>query len=346
MTDETIKLQMNIVSTWLYCSPPHDRVMHRQVGKKSDSKSYQNIYWRCVFCLFESSARLNKNVQNILFVNTYPPKSLDGIQTQDLINSFNIRIVQFENLTRPPLNYYGSWNTQFIVLDVIEWLSKNTNADDIVLILDSDCFFNRPLDEIFVESVRKHKALLYSIDYPINHKINGHSRTDLLNLSKKYNDNLQIEEFVYSGGEFICCKADELELIHSLSREVFGESLKRHTAGQEKFNEEAQLLSYVYHVIGYKTHTANKFIKRIWTDRTDYSNVDGSELNLLIWHLPVEKIYGFKKIYRSLKKEKNKFRPSIDNFPVVFGIEENISRKCRQMCRSIVRRLYRSIFPK
>jgi len=44
---------------------------------------------------------------------------------------------------------------------------------------------------------------------------------------------------------------------------------------------------------------ANGIIKRIWT-ADNYSNVDGCENKLDIWHLPAEKISGFPRLYRKL----------------------------------------------
>src|SRR6266545_2621668 len=133
----------------MYSTPPGDKVMHYQVGADSDLQATQNVYWRCLFCLFESSQRLNGDIRHILFVNKPPPAEIDGIDTARLIRSFNIELVTLKHFTRPPKDYFAAWNTQFIVLDVLDWLAGNVAKEDVVIVLDSDCIFNRPIGNEF-----------------------------------------------------------------------------------------------------------------------------------------------------------------------------------------------------
>lgn len=311
---------MKIISTWMYSTPPGDKVLHNQVGRDSDLQETQNYYWRCLFCLFESSHRLNDDVRHILFVNKPPPESIDGIPTARLIQDFRIEIVTLENFTRPPKDSFAAWNTQFIVLDVIDWLAAHAADDDAVLILDGDCVFNKPIGPEFLADLNREGALLYSLDYPPDHSINGLSRRELAVVSRDYDPAIRFDEFVYNGGEFICAMGRELAGIGKLARQAFQASLDRAARGLPKFCEEAHLLSHVYHQLGYRSHTGNGYIKRIWTNRGVHSNVDGGESGLAIWHLPAEKKRGFVDQFKSLREIDGKYRISRSDSATVLGI--------------------------
>ena len=306
----------------MYTTPENDKVLHAQTGCDSDAQKTQNLYWRCVFCLFESSHRLNHNVRHLLFVNEAPPERIDGVHIPSLVERYEIEIVRLDQFTRPPADYYGAWNTQFIVLDVIDWLASHLEGNEAVLCLDSDCVFNKPLNAQFLQKLAEKKALLYSLDYASDHKINGLDRNDLMRLSREYDPVNELEEFVYSGGEFFCVMADQLAHIGRLARQAYDQSLQRHDGGLDKFHEEAHLLSYVYHCMGYETHTANSSIKRIWTERKVFSNVDGREDDLMIWHLPAEKKRGFVKMFRRLFLNDGQASPSAEELKSILGITE------------------------
>ncbi|HIK58126.1 MAG: hypothetical protein ABGZ19_10045 [Verrucomicrobiales bacterium] len=334
---------MNIIVTWMYSSPKSESILHSQMGKRSGTQKNQNYYWRCVFLLFESSSRLNPASRHVLFINKKPPNKIDGIDINRLIQQYNIELVEFPKITKSPPDYYGAWNTQFIVLDVLDWLTENVKASDNIFVLDSDIIFNKPINDDLLIDLRTHKALLYSIDYAINHNINGLTRLELLELSKEMDSGFSEREFVYSGGEYICCLGSEISKIACLGREVFLVCLERHQAGRAKFNEEAHLLSYVYHSLGYPTHKANKFIKRIWTNRAIFSNIDGSEHDLIFWHLPAEKRTGFVKVFRSFREKEGEYNLTINNFGQAYRIEETFLSRIVRCVELIARYIYRNL---
>ncbi len=332
---------MNTIVTWMYCSPPGENILHAQVGKFSSSMRVQNYYWRCVFVLFESSNRLNDGARHLLFVNQRPPVEIDGIKTSDLISHFNIEVIEFPTITKSPENYYGSWNTQFIVIDVLDWLSRNVLDDDVILILDSDIVFNKSLDNLFYEELKCHKALLYSIDYSKSHVINGLTKSDLLEIAKDIDPDFSEIEFTYSGGELICCLGSQVEKIAKIARKTYEICIQRYFEEKIKFNEEAHLLSYVYAKMGYSTHTANMFLKRIWTDRSVHSNVDGREKDLVLWHLPAEKKTGFVKMFRSLKLIDGVYAAPAVRAATIYRLEENFVSKLERLTKTFIRWILR-----
>jgi hypothetical protein len=324
----------------MYSSPKGESILHAQVGSASGMLKVQNYYWRCVFLLFESSARLNPDARHILFINKSPQKVIDGVDTSKLVQQYNIELVEFTTITKSPSDYYEGWNTQFMVLDVLDWLKDNVRDDDNVFILDSDIIFNKPINNDLLRALETHKALLYSIDYDDKHRINGLTRRELLEVAKDMNADFPANEFIYSGGEFVCCRGGEISKIAGAGRENYSASLERHKRGLKKFNEEAHLLSYIYHVLGYQTHTANRFIKRIWTDRSIFSTIDGSESDLVFWHLPAEKKKGFVNVFRSYRRINGEYKLTVNNFGQAYRIEETLSSMIPRLIKQAVRPAY------
>jgi hypothetical protein len=76
-----------------------------------------------------------------------------------------------------------------------------------------------------------------------------------------------------------------------MSCDVFETSLQRFEQGLAHIHEEAHMLSYLFHFLGYPPGTANGCIKRIWTG-TSFNNGEASDWGLAIWHLPSEKRNG------------------------------------------------------
>jgi hypothetical protein len=293
-----------IVATWMYSAPDGDESMHHQVGKAIGTQKTRNYYWRCVFVLFASAALHLPSSRRILIVNRMPPESIDGIAIAPLLDRFQIEIRVLDEVTRPGKDYHSSWNTQFIVIDALQILSEIATGDEPVLLLDSDCVFVRPLSEEITQRIKRWGVLRYTLHDDDDVKENGLSNRDLGRLAAEYTPPLTTERIRYAGGEIFCGRADMLPQVLHLSRAAFARSIERHSAGLPKFNEEAHLLSYVYEVLNAPDHTANDFIKRIWTDRGVHSNIDGTEDKLTIWHLPAEKKAGILRMFTEIGRGK------------------------------------------
>ena len=225
---------MNVIVTWMYSSPEGENIFHAQVGSNSGTQRIQNYYWRCALLLFESSNRLNPEARHILFINKRPPSKIDGVDINRLIQQYNIELIEFPTITKTPSDYYKGWNTQFMVLDILDWLKENVADDDAIFILDSDIIFNKPLNEDLLSELKTHKALLYSIPYGDKHNINGLTRLDLMEIANDMNPDCPVNEFIYSGGEYVCCLGNEISKIADTGRETYVTSLERHSMGQEE----------------------------------------------------------------------------------------------------------------
>lgn len=300
-------------------------MLHAQTGADSDQLETQLVYWRCIFCLFESSARMNSQARHVLLINQPPPGQIDGVPTKRLLEKYRIELMELPSITRPPKDYHSAWNTQFITLDAIDLLVELARPDEAVLLLDGDCWFNGSLGEDFESAIDRHGALLYTIDYPPDYPINGLTRAQLLALAREYDPDTPMEEFLYHGGEFICGLGSELRRIASKARIAYQQSLDRHRAGRAKFNEEAHLLSFVYQHLGFAPYTGNRFIKRLWTNRLHSFNVEPGDLSLPIWHLPAEKNNGFVKVFRRLHSENDYSLAGVRGLDYLFRVRASLA---------------------
>ena len=104
----------------------------------------------------------------------------------------------------------------------------------------------------------------------------------------------------YHLGEFFLASVININKIFDDFLELWPELIRRYQLGLPKFNEEAQTLSYLYEQNGFKASRKTNFMKRIWTNPVFYRNVEDSDGDVIIWHLPSEKTYGLARLYEIL----------------------------------------------
>ncbi|QDU34207.1 hypothetical protein KS4_22720 [Poriferisphaera corsica] len=333
---------MNVVVTWMYCSPPKEKINHAQMGADSDLAETQNYYWRCIFLMFESSWRLNGgDTRHILLVNKRPPDEIDGVDTRQLIEQYGVEVIDIPNITKAPEDYHTAWNIQFTLIDIMKWIGENTAAEDHVYLLDSDVVFNLPLNDEMAEVIDKKKAMIYTIDYELDHVVNGNTRRDLLAISKEMSGGYDRDEFRYAGGEIIGGLGKEYTRMAELSRKYYEECLERYANKQSKFLTEEHLFSYVYDLLGYEPYTANKFLKRIWTDRSLYTTITGDEHGLVFWHLPAEKKKGFYKLFQQYRlKDDGSYVLDTDQHGRFYGIDATLGTHLMVWPKRVARKMY------
>ena len=289
-----------LIATWMYSPPATDQSLHHQVGSNIGTQKVRNYYWRSTVVLLASAALHHPDSQRILLVNEMPPSEIDGFEIAPLLARLGVQVRELSHITRPPEGYHGAWSTQFIVLDALNDLASIATDRQPVLLLDSDCVFIRPIPASILERIASAGILRYDLGHADDSKENGLSNHDLALLAAEYDPPIKKDVIRYAGGELFCGRADLLNQVVTIGRSAYYESLRRNAKGLLKFNEEAHLLSYVYEVLGSPDASANDLIKRIWTDRGVYSNVDGSESGLTIWHLPAEKKSGIIRAFRAI----------------------------------------------
>ena len=237
---------------------------------------------------FCNRKKTNPGYRFVLFTNTSLAPSKRTSSLINFIQSLGVEII-FTDLTyKTPDGFYGAWRNQFYVIDILE-RAENLDMGDLLL-LDSDCIFVKPVDELFAK-ISTHGALAYDLDYPDTHDINGLTRIQLQSVFQELGVTSKENLARYAGGEFIGISAEFRHRMLTTIREGWKHNLERFSLGLRKLNEEAHLLSYAYTVHNIPYASANPFIRRIWTSRI-YRNASKSDLDLMIWHVPAETKVG------------------------------------------------------
>jgi hypothetical protein len=307
---------MDIISTWIYLDSPEESSEYPQVGKGSHLPEFQKVYWRCVAVFFALSTQSNPTRRHMLFSNVEAEHlpEVDGLDLKSFLSERNVEVVTLPLTWQTPEGYFGKWRNQFYIFDILKFLevqnsavtpndlrSNGVNSEPAVIVLDSDCIVNRPLDGLFA-GIRKHGLMALPMHYTLDHNINGVTRVDMRRIFAELDggkDPGQNPE--YYGGEIFAATLTNIRAINQIAPGVWNNMMERHRAGTQKLNEEAHFLSYCYHRIGGEA-SLERFIKRIWTS-PKYSNVQTADFELPIWHLPSEKTGGIALLFRHLKQE-------------------------------------------
>jgi hypothetical protein len=288
------------ICTWLYNDRPGEESKYLQVVGKSSSPSFLIPYLRCLVIFYASSIRHNPDSKHILFTNLEQMPIIEGLDLNDFLSEHQIEVVNLPLTYQVPANYHGAWRNQFYIFDILEYISSTSlSAQDSYLILDSDCTWIKSADIIW-ENIRKYGLLTYDLEISEDFVINGLSRIDMKKIFEDLGQASIDPVPTYCGGEWFGANTSEIIRIASEAKHVWQEMMTRFKQGRPKFNEEAHLLSYLYHKFGYAVGTANPYIRQIWTARRCHT-AKNEDFNLSIWHLPAEKLYGYKRLFKEVK---------------------------------------------
>ena len=304
------------IATWLYAEPEGEESVYPQVvGQGAPSSArFQAIYWRCVAVFFASSARHALEARRVLFTNVAAVPRVDGHDLGGLLRRLGVEVVPLPYTFLPPDDYFGAWRNQFYVFDAIRWLADEVVEDGGGLLLDSDCVFVRSAG-VLSEAAQEHGALTYDFGLPPQGR-NGLTPEATATLWADLDRELDAPGGsareaacgpTYHGGEIVAATGAMLRHIDALAGPLWAELMRRHATGRPKFNEEAQALTYLYERLGVARGTANPFLRRIWTTLVGYSDVQPSDLDLVVWHLPAEKRYGLRRLFADVMDESSPF---------------------------------------
>lgn len=284
-----------IIASWIINDNASTKSSFPQIGRLgSDTRAAHEIYWRCVATFFACARRTaSPNQQLVLFSNSADLPS--AIKEQ--LRRWDVQLVLVPLRHLPPDDYHSAWRNQFYILDIIQYLVTN-KLGSMYLILDCDCLIIRQLTSLFYDLVDR-GALVYTVHYETNAKINGLTREELKTIHEILLGRMLNFVPEYYGGEFFAVTHRMLQLVAEEAEVVWQDCLTRFREGRKKFNEEAQLLSYIYLKLGITQDSASQFIKRLWTGPR-IRNVHVGDLDLCIWHLPAEKKHGLKQLSKAV----------------------------------------------
>ncbi len=289
---------MNYICSWLCADEKGAESIFPQTGKKSSGKEHQDIYWRCLIVFFITSRRFNKTEKHLLFTNVNKLPVVDGRNVETIFNELGVEIIFTDFKYRTPAGYYSMFQNQFYEFSILEYIStSNKQPDDKYLILDSDCIFLKPVNDLF-EATKPDGFISFEDDVLPDYVINGLSRNNLKTLYEELMNRLLKEIPSYHLGEFFLSSVENIELFFNDFKVLWPQLKERHEKGLMKFNEEAHTLSYLYFKNGFRAHKENIYMKRIWTNPLFYRNTEASDASLYIWHLPSEKTFGLNRLYK------------------------------------------------
>ncbi|MBK9336773.1 MAG: hypothetical protein IPM98_09360 [Lewinellaceae bacterium] len=284
------------------------------------------VYWKCVAVFFEYSVRHNPTARHILFSNQSEEQlpAQDGFDWSKHLKQLGVELVTLPLTWQTPPGYFGSWRNQFYIFDILQFFEKQVYDDDTpLLVFDSDCIINRPLGGLF-DALKKQGLLTLPIRHRIEDNINGITRKDMRTLFAGLNGTDPGDEPVYYGGEVFAATPPVVRQINARMPGIWEAMLQRHREGKTKFNEEAHFLSFCYAQIG-KFGSIEPFMRRIWTS-TRYNDVEVSDVELPIWHLPSEKTGGIAILFRWLKNNQ-----SLPTDPIALGGILGIPKRTRYL---------------
>ena len=293
---EEVLKKKNVISTWIYLDDKDSAQKFSQTHMLSSSKAHQDIYWRCVYVFFKfAQLAAGVDYEYVLFTN-YKEKSLivDGIDILKSLELMNVKIIQRDFTYKLPRGYYGSWGNQLYEFDILDEFSSRYK-DSKLLMLDSDCIITKNINEIF-ERLDFTQALTFRGEYnnyPKDEKIDGISEREMLILANSLLDeNHYLEDFKYICGEFFAATSNFIEIINKEFPNVYSKMVdiynKENNSSAIKFNEEAHFLSFFYLKYNIEVGTADKYIKRLWSDDS-YYKIKPEDIELPIWHCITQK---------------------------------------------------------
>jgi len=291
---------MNYICTWLCADVKGEESIYPQTGEKSSGQKHQNIYWRCLILFYATSKRFNKTQKHLLFTNVSMLPVVDGKSVKDMLADLDVEVICTDFKYKTPKGYFNLFQNQFYEFSILEYIVKHyKDPEDQFLILDSDCIFTRSAADLF-EEAKPAGFISFEDACSTALVIHGLSRVDMQRL---YEDLLgeKVNEIPgYHLGEFFLASVKNINILFKGFLELWPELMRRYEMGLPKFNEEAQTLSYLYYKNNFKASPKTSYLKRIWTNPVFYRNVEKSDTDVTIWHLPSEKTYGLARLYTLL----------------------------------------------
>lgn len=256
-------------------------------------QSKYGMYYKCMIVFFASLKRIYPHARLVLFTNRTLPAPFDAqlemlqVETQ-CCGSRYVDDPAFNN------GFPGCLYT----LDVIEHLSNSPEPGmEALVLLDSDCIILHAVDDMLSALKNGEAVYAYESGYPLNGICNGYSKASLTLALSYYTGQMAGMPIPLYGGEFLGIPAGDIQ---KLASRIAAFWLWMKSEGQAVFGNgltEEHVLSVVLGERGWVVNRDGNLIKRIWT-ADSYSNVDGTEHAIPIWHLPAEKKKGLARLYQ------------------------------------------------
>lgn len=291
---------MNYIITWFYRESADEASFYPQMGQRGDSALVHSVYMQIQVPFFRTFRHYNPKARLLFFTNLRReglPRFLLG-----LFDELGVETVTLPYERRPPKGWYGAWQNQFYLYDILGWMGGRMKADDALLVCDADCLCRTPLDGLFDE-IRKQGSALYEFITDRSATINGITLPEMEAFYTDCYGTPPRSPLAYYGGEFIGLRGDSVCRINEVYAGLWAFNLARADRREPKLNEEAHVLSVLAERLDLRNAVANRYVKRMWTS-PQFNNVCPEDERLAVWHLPYEKKRGLYRLFRLLEKQK------------------------------------------
>lgn len=291
---------MNYIATWFYRESADEASFYPQMGQRGDSALVHSVYMQIQVPFFRTFRHYNPKARLLFFTNLRRdalPRFLLG-----LFDELGVETVTLPYERRPPKGWYGAWQNQFYLYDILGWMGGRMKADDALLVCDADCLCRTPLDGLFDE-IRKQGSALYEFITDRSATINGITLPEMETFYSACYGPPPRSPLAYYGGEFIGLRGDSVCRINEAYAGLWAFNLARADRREPKLNEEAHVLSVLAERLDLRNAVANRYVKRMWTS-PQFNNVRPEDERLAVWHLPYEKKRGLYRLFRLLEKQK------------------------------------------
>ena len=291
---------MNYIATWFYRESADEASFYPQMGQRGDSALVHSVYMQIQVPFFRTFRHYNPKARLLFFTNL----RREGLPRflLDMFDELGVETVTLPYTRRPPKGWYGAWQNQFYLYDILGWMGGRMKADDALLVCDADCLCRTPLDGLFDE-IRKQGSALYEFITDRSATINGITLPEMEAFYTDCYGTPPRSPLAYYGGEFIGLRGDSVCRINEAYAGLWAFNLARADRREPKLNEEAHVLSVLAERLDLRNAVANRYVKRMWTS-PQFNNVCPEDERLAVWHLPYEKKRGLYRLFRLLEKQK------------------------------------------
>lgn len=286
------------ICTWFVGDEAGEATFSPQINTRTDTPEAQAIYWRCTLCFFASSITANPGRRHMFFTNV-AIATVDRVDVAKVLRGWGVEIVALPITYRLPKGAVQSWGSQFYTFDVLDYLARAGIARRY-MILDSDCVWMRPVDEIEA-AIERDGVLSYEIghdEHAEDEAINGVSRAALARFLAAEGFGAPRAALPYLGGEFFAATDVDVRRLSEGVRRVWPKIL---ALVPDAPREDGHMLSVLFAMGGYPVGNANRFVRRMWTT-FHHHNLRPEDEALTIWHMPAEKKTGFAELFARIAR--------------------------------------------
>lgn len=287
---------MRHITTWFH-TDDDGRGEYAQVRGNPLSDEFRDVYRRCVALYFISARRANPDAKLTLYVNQpWADTTKIARETASLLDKLGVEIDIIEYSANIPNSFTEKWRNQFYVLDVLKAALEKMQSEDVLTILDSDVVWSvGDKANLLWSAIKENNIVAMPLNYPLDQRENGLSAVELAAL-------LGADDAIpYMGGEFVGVSSCGGRLVLENAVVAFRALMNRHLENHEIAFEEAHVLSAAYARLSASTIPPG-IIGRVWTQPLKFRNVNTSDLDLALWHVPAEKRYGLRRLYKLVQR--------------------------------------------